>query len=112
MLYGILYITHLWRNGSFSLSQNHAFKKLTGYGQFCSIPETCTRCLESGFFPKQGESCLDFGKPCEHTTVRVTCQTDALLASDAVLQERVEKELAEESICLNFTLEEIIDKPT
>lgn len=66
------------------------------------------RCLGSGFFPKQGESCLEFGSACEYYG-SCDMSNNALHAGPHTIRARVAKELKEE-YDFNFTLQEIIDK--
>lgn len=65
-------------------------------------------CNDQGFFPKQGESCLDFGRPCRYYG---TCDMSNLsvYAPPILRDKRVEKEL-EKIYDYTFTLEEIVDQ--
>lgn len=66
------------------------------------------QCRTAEFFPKQGESCLDWGRPCRYFG---TCELSNQFAytTESVLAERVAKEEAVE-YTYRFTLEEIINQ--
>lgn len=64
--------------------------------------------LKNGFFPKHGENCFNFYRPCKYYGACDMSKV-ALYAGPAVLEERVKKKL-EENYDFTFTLEEIIDQ--
>jgi hypothetical protein len=65
-------------------------------------------CLKDNFFPKNGENCVQFGRPCKHFG---TCElsNNAVYATELTIARRVEKEL-ETKYTYEFTLEEIIEQ--
>lgn len=65
-------------------------------------------CRTAHFFPKQGESCIDYGRPCRYYGI-CDLSERALYASEQTLEERVDKEEKKE-YTYRFTLDEIIDQ--
>jgi hypothetical protein len=65
-------------------------------------------CIDNNFFPKQGENCMQFGRPCQYFGA-CDMSKESLYAGIGVLQEKVEKELAT-PYHFQFTIEEIIDQ--
>lgn len=66
------------------------------------------KCMEDGFFPKQGESCIQWGHRCNYYGA-CGMSNDSLYAGEHTIALRVKKEL-ETKYDFSFTLEEIIEQ--
>jgi hypothetical protein len=65
-------------------------------------------CLQGNFFPKQGESCLAFGRPCVYYG-SCDMSNQALYAGPNVIDERVTQELLTD-YTYEFTVNDLIDQ--
>ncbi len=65
-------------------------------------------CIENDFFPKQGESCLSFGRPCQFYG-GCGMSNRNLYAGPLSLAQRVKEEL-DTSYNFSFTLQELVDQ--
>lgn len=70
--------------------------------------QTVQRWLDADYFPRRGESCMGYGKPCVHID---TCHLDMhdFYLSDAQAQRELDKENAEGKYQVEITLDELIE---
>lgn len=65
-------------------------------------------CIQDGFFPKQGENCFDYGRPCIYYGSCDMSRT-ALYAGDGVIKERIDEE-NKKKYNYEFTIEDLVSQ--